>query len=979
MNVQLYLQPKIYTMSLESFSTRHIGPREKDVDAMLKTIGTTSLDQLISETVPPQIRLEKDMDVSSGISEFEYLNELKKLSAKNKVFRTYIGLGYYGTVTPPAILRNILENPGWYTAYTPYQAEISQGRLEALLNFQTMVMDLTGMEMANASLLDEATAAAEAMTMTANLRKSKDIKAGKNKFFVASHCFPQTLELLQTRAIPLGIELVIGDIYEAPLDETYFGMLFQYTDANGAVCLPTQQLAQAKELGIKIAVGTDLLSLCILQAPGTWGADIVFGNSQRFGVPMGYGGPHAAYFASKEDYKRHLPGRIIGVSEDAEGRIGLRMALQTREQHIKRDKATSNICTAQALLAVMASMYAVYHGPHGLRKIAVNTHKKALALAKALKEFGVENQNELFFDTLALTVVDEEIINKEVFVQKIEASALAAEINLRYEHDHIFISLDESTRIEDLNEIISVFAAVRGKEAFSLSREEVFEREATTNIDPLVREVDYLQHPVFNKYHSETELMRYMKRLENKDISLVHSMIPLGSCTMKLNAASELIPISWPEWANLHPFVPMDQATGYQEMITELNKDLCEITGFAGMTFQPNSGAQGEYAGLMVIRAFHHANGDFNRDIALIPSSAHGTNPASAVMAGMKVVVVACDEQGNINVDDLKAKAEEHKDNLSCLMVTYPSTHGVYEASIKEITAIIHENGGQVYMDGANMNAQVGLTNPGSIGADVCHLNLHKTFAIPHGGGGPGMGPIGVAKHLTPFLPSHPVITTGGEQPISSVSAAPWGSALILLISYGYIKMLGHEGLKGSTEAAILNANYIKARLEGSYKILYTGENNRVAHEMIVDCRMFKPAAGVEVADIAKRLIDFGYHAPTVSFPVAGTLMIEPTESESKEELDRFCDAMLTIYNEIQEIAEGKYPKDNNVILNAPHTAERVLDNNWSFPYDREKAVYPMNGLRENKYWPPVARIDNAKGDRNLICSCPSIEEYAEV
>lgn len=965
-------------MSLESFSTRHIGPREGDITSMLQTVGAKSVEELISQTVPSAIRFQEELDVPEGISEFEYLNELKALAAKNRVFRSYIGLGYYGTVTPPPIQRNILENPGWYTAYTPYQAEISQGRLEALLNFQTMVLDLTGMELANASLLDEATAAAEAMTMLSNLRKSKDIKAGKNRFFVAEHCFPQTIELLKTRAIPLNIELDFGDISTAELSDQHFGLIFQYTDANGAVNLPETTLKKAQELGVKIAVGTDLLSLCLLKAPGTWGADVVFGNSQRFGVPMGYGGPHAAYFATREEFKRQIPGRIIGVSEDAEGRIGLRMALQTREQHIKRDKATSNICTAQALLAVMASMYAVYHGPKGLRKIAGNTHRKALALALALTEYGFKNTNKIFFDTLALSIVDESIINKEIFVQKIEGAAIAAEINLRYSGEQIFIALDESTRLEDLNEIIAVFAQTTGKEPIELKREEVFDCEVETGIDAFLRDVDFLKHPVFNQYHSETELMRYMKRLENKDISLVHSMIPLGSCTMKLNAASELIPITWPEWANLHPFVPIDQANGYQEMITELNKSLCTITGFAGMSFQPNSGAQGEYAGLMVIRAYHHSRGDFQRTIALIPSSAHGTNPASAVMAGMKVVVVKCDEQGNIDVADLKAKAEEHKNELSCLMVTYPSTHGVYEASIKEITSIIHENGGQVYMDGANMNAQVGLTSPGSIGADVCHLNLHKTFAIPHGGGGPGMGPIGVAKHLTPFLPSHPVIPTGGEQPISAISSAPWGSALILLISYGYIRMLGQTGLRKSTEIAILNANYIKAKLETKYGILYTGENNRVAHEMILDCRPFKVSAGIEVADIAKRLIDFGYHAPTVSFPVAGTLMIEPTESESKEELDRFCEAMLIIREEIEEIANGKYPQENNVIVNAPHTAERVLNNNWDSPYDREKAVYPMDSLRSNKYWPPVARVDNAKGDRNLICSCPSIEEYAE-
>jgi len=962
-------------MSLESFASRHIGPRPAETAQMLKTIGVSSVDELINQTVPAGIRLKKPLNIASGMSEYEYLNELKTLASKNKDFRSYIGLGYYNTVIPSVILRNVLENPGWYTAYTPYQAEIAQGRLEALLNFQTMVIDFTGMELANASLLDEATAAAEAMTMFANLRKPKDIKAGKNKFFVSDTCFPQTIDLLQTRANPLGYELVIGDWKNTIVDESFFGVLLQYPTANGKVEDYAAFAANAKANNAYVAVAADIMSLALLTAPGEWGADVVVGNTQRFGVPMGYGGPHAAFFATKEDFKRHIPGRIIGVSKDQLGNPALRMALQTREQHIRRDKATSNICTAQALLAVMASMYAVYHGPSGIKTIASNVHRKAKSLAMSLTKLGFANNNDYYFDTLHLTI-DADVVNKEVLINKIKGAALANGINFRYESEAIFIAIDESTTVKDLNNIISVFEHATGKNTIELTGEGVYS-DTVLDFGSHLRATPYLTHEVFNKYHSETDMMRYLKALENKDLSLTHAMISLGSCTMKLNAASELMPITWPEFANLHPFAPIDQTQGYQDVFVELNKSLSEITGFAAMSFQPNSGAQGEYAGLMVIQAYHESRGDMQRNVVLIPSSAHGTNPASAVMAGMKVVVTKCDENGNIDLVDLKARAEEFSDTLSALMVTYPSTHGVFEESIIEITDLIHKHGGQVYMDGANMNAQVGLTNPGNIGADVCHLNLHKTFAIPHGGGGPGVGPIGVAKHLVPFLPGHAVIPTGGEQPISAVSAAPWGSALILLISYGYIKMLGAEGVTESTKMAILNANYIKARIGNKYQILYTGKNDRVAHEMIVDCRMYK-AAGVEVEDIAKRLIDYGFHAPTVSFPVAGTLMIEPTESESKTELDRFCDAMLQIHNEIEEVVTGKADPVDNVLKNAPHTAERIISNDWDHAYDREKAAYPLHYVRAQKFWPSVNRVDNAFGDRNLICSCPSVESYAD-
>lgn len=932
---------------------------------MLAKIGASSVDELISQTVPPNIRLKQPLRVAPAMSEFQYTKHLKALGKKNKVFRSYIGLGYYNNILPAVIQRNVLENPGWYTAYTPYQAEIAQGRLEAILNFQTMVMDLTAMPIANASLLDEATAAAEALFMFYSNRSKDKVKNNANKFFVSNTCFPQTIDVVKTRAVPYGIELVIGDVNTASLDDSFFGVLLQYPDINGEVANYKSFVESAKAKDIQVAVATDLLALALLTPPGEWGADCVVGNSQRFGVPLGYGGPHAAFFACREDYKRLIPGRIIGVSIDTEGNQALRMALQTREQHIKRDKATSNICTAQALLAIMASMYAVYHGQEGIKAIAEGVHNATAFVASELKKLGYTINTKLFFDTFVV----------EADAKKVRALAEAKEINFRYVDDkHVALSLDQTVEENDVNDILAVFAEAAGKS---------FKNDAC-DIQNLItgtyaeRQSAYLTHPVFNTHHSESEMMRYIKRLENKDLSLVHSMISLGSCTMKLNAASELMPITWPEFASIHPFVPVEQAQGYAELIEQLNKDLSEITGFARMSFQPNSGAQGEYAGLMVIRAYHIANGNPNRNVALIPSSAHGTNPASAAMAGMQIVVTKCDEKGNIDLADLKEKAEKHKDNLSCLMVTYPSTFGVYEESIMDITKLIHDNGGLVYMDGANMNAQVGLTSPGNIGADVCHLNLHKTFAIPHGGGGPGMGPIGVVEKLVPFLPSHTIVNTSGDKGITAVSAAPYGSALILLISYGYIKMLGNDGLKQATEMAILNANYMKDVLKDHYKILYTGKNGRCAHEMILDCNDFKMASGVEVADIAKRLMDYGFHAPTVAFPVVNTLMVEPTESESKTELDRFCEAMISIRKEIKEIEEGKFDKVDNVIKNAPHTCKLVISDSWKKPYSREKAAYPLTWIRDNKFWPSVSRVDNAYGDRNLVCSCAPIEAYME-
>ena len=948
-------------MTTDQFINRHNGPRENEIKQMLAKIGVASVDELISQTVPSGIRLKQPLQVAPAMSEYQYSKHLKSLGAKNKTFRSYIGLGYYNNILPAVIQRNVLENPGWYTAYTPYQAEIAQGRLEAILNFQTMVMDLTAMPIANASLLDEATAAAEALFMFYSNRSKDKIKNGGNKFFISNTVFPQTIDVVRTRAVPYGIELVIADANTTPLDESFFGALIQYPDINGEINDYSKFVNDAHAKDIQVVVATDLLALALITPPGEWGADCVVGNSQRFGVPLGYGGPHAAFFTCRENYKRLMPGRIIGVSIDAEGNQALRMALQTREQHIKRDKATSNICTAQALLAIMASMYAVYHGQEGIKAIAQSVHNSTQSIAEALKKLGLNVKTKLFFDTIIV----------ECDAAKVLAAGVAKEINFRHiDAKHIGISLDQTIEQVDLNDIVSCFAGSNIEVAYTASN-------LISNSNSK-RQSHFLTHPVFNSYHSESEMMRYIKRLENKDLSLVHSMISLGSCTMKLNAASELLPITWPEFANIHPFVPVDQAQGYAELIEQLNKDLSEITGFARMSFQPNSGAQGEYTGLMVIRAYHIANGNAHRNVAIIPSSAHGTNPASAAMAGMKIVISKCDDKGNIDFADLKEKAELHKDNLSCLMVTYPSTHGVYEESIKEITDLIHDNGGLVYMDGANMNAQVGLTSPGNIGADVCHLNLHKTFAIPHGGGGPGMGPIGVVEKLVPFLPSHTIVNTSGDKGITAVSAAPYGSALILLISYGYIKMLGADGLKKATEIAILNANYMKELLQDNYKILYTGKNGRCAHEMILDCSDFKLPSGVEVGDMAKRLMDYGFHAPTVSFPVHDTLMIEPTESESKGELDRFCEAMISIRKEIKEIEEGKFDKVDNVIKNAPHTCKLVVTDNWTKPYSRQKAAYPLNWVRDNKFWPSVAKVDSAYGDRNLVCACPPIESYME-
>jgi glycine dehydrogenase len=957
-------------MNAKKFSSRHIGPSQSDREAMLKEIGFSSLDELINNVVPADIRLKGDMNLESGMTEKQFGEHVADLASRNKLFNSYIGTGYYGTEVPAVIKRNVLENPGWYTAYTPYQAEIAQGRLEALLNFQTVVSDLTGLKIANASLLDEATAAAEAMIMFYNSRSRQATKAGFNRFFVSADCFPQTLDVLSVRAEPLGIDLVIGSCDDVELTEEFFGALVQYPDVAGSLKDLSAFSDKIHEVGGHLAVGTDLMSLLLVKAPTSFNADVAFGNTQRFGVPMGYGGPHAAFFAAKEEFKRHMPGRIIGVSEDSMGKPAYRMALQTREQHIKRDRATSNICTAQVLLGIMASMYAVYHGPEGLRDIAETIHRKTVLLASKLKEVGqLVNEDYPFFDTIQVQPVG-------VTITEIRELAEQNEINFNYANGStVGISIDETTSLGDIHNILEVFTQLTAQEpAFVKSSD--LQSHASSIPSGIAREIDYLQHSVFNSYHSETEMMRYIKSLENKDISLVHSMIALGSCTMKLNAASELYPISIPEFANIHPFAPIYQTKGYQMVFNELERMLCKITGFSSISFQPNSGAQGEYTGLMVIAAYHKSRGDLNRNIALIPSSAHGTNPASAVMAGMKVVVVKCDEKGNIDMDDLLAKTDEHKANLSCLMVTYPSTHGVYEETIQEVTKIIHDNGGQVYMDGANMNAQVGLTNPATIGADVCHLNLHKTFSIPHGGGGPGVGPIGVTKQLAPFLPGHALVRTGGAQAIKSVSAAPWGSSLILLISYGYCKMLGGDGMTESTKIAILNANYMRKRISKNYPILYTAKNGLVAHEMITDCREFKKTAGIEVTDIAKRLMDYGFHAPTVSFPVAGTLMIEPTESESKAELDRFCDSMDEIRNEIEDIAAGIMDSEDNMLKNSPHPVEMIVSDKWNHCYGREQAAYPLKHIRANKFWPAVGRVDNALGDRNLICTCPSIEEY---
>ncbi|MEN0004204.1 MAG: aminomethyl-transferring glycine dehydrogenase [Bacteroidota bacterium] len=950
----------------DQFRNRHIGINEAELQEMLQAIGVNSLDELIDQTIPANIRVKSEMDIPEAMTEYAYLNELKETAALNKVFRSFIGLGYYGTITPAVIARNIFHNPGWYTQYTPYQAEIAQGRLEALLNFQTMVSDLTGMPIANASLLDEGTAAAEAMTMFYDLKNKRNKGEAMNEFLVASSIFPQTLAVLETRAEPLKIQIKQVDPAEMEFSERTFGILLQYPDAKGSVEDYRPLVEKAKANGLYVTVAADLLSLALLTPPGEWGADAVVGNTQRFGVPMGYGGPHAAYFATQDAYKRQIPGRIIGVSTDALGQRGLRMALQTREQHIRREKATSNICTAQALLAIMAGMYAVYHGPKGIEAIATRVHGMSQVLAHHLEQLGYQQLNAHYFDTIQVQV-------QLADIDTIRTAAEEQGYNFFYSTDTIQISLDETVSERDLHAIINIFAGAK-----SATADLVVQEPAGFQLpEKLVRTSDYLTHPVFNSYHTESKMMRYIKRLENKDLSLTHSMIPLGSCTMKLNAAAELMPVSWPEFADLHPFAPVDQAQGYFKIFRELEAYLTEATGFAACSLQPNSGAQGEYSGLLTIRAYHLANGDSHRNIALIPSSAHGTNPASAVMAGMKVVVVKCDDQGNIDVDDLREKANKHSDNLAALMVTYPSTHGVFETAIHEICDIIHTNGGKVYMDGANMNAQVGLTSPGDIDADVCHLNLHKTFAIPHGGGGPGMGPICVNESLAPFLPKHPLMETGGAQGISAVSAAPYGSASILLISYGYIKMLGKTGITDSTKYAILNANYIKSKLENDYQVLYVGEHGRSAHELILDLRPFKSLVSAE--DVAKRLMDYGFHAPTLSFPVAGTIMIEPTESEDKDELDRFCDAMLAIRKEIDEIATGEADEKSNVLTNAPHPVQLVASEEWPYAYSRNKAAYPLPYLKEGyKFWTSVGRIDNASGDRNLICTCPPLESYEE-
>lgn len=948
-------------MKTDAFALRHLGPRESDLPHMFQTIGVKDMDQLLYETFPDGIRLKNDLQLDPALTEYEYLTHIQQLGAQNKVFKSYIGLGYHPAIVPPVVQRNIFENPGWYTAYTPYQAEIAQGRLEALLNYQTTVIELTGMEIANASLLDESTAAAEAMALLFDVRTRDQKKNNVNKFFVSEEILPQTLSVLETRSTPIGIELVVGNHETFDFSDDFFGAILQYPGKHGQVYDYAGFINTAKSKEIKVAVAADILSLVKLTSPGELGADVVVGTTQRFGIPMGFGGPHAAFFATKEEYKRSMPGRIIGVSQDTNGNRALRMALQTREQHIKREKATSNICTAQVLLAVMAGMYAVYHGPKGLQYIADKVHASAVTTTNALAKIGVSQINSAFFDTITV----------KADAAKVKAVAERNEVNFYYiDNDTISISFNETTSLNDINQIVAIFAEVAGKETVVVTN-----LDQSTHIqEKLVRTSTFLQHDVFNSHHSETALMRYIKKLERKDLALNHSMISLGSCTMKLNAAAEMLPLSMANWNSIHPFAPANQTEGYLTMLKKLEEQLNVVTGFAGTSLQPNSGAQGEYAGLMAIRAYHISRGEGHRNVCLIPSSAHGTNPASAAMAGMDIIVTKTTPEGNIDVEDLRAKAIQHKDNLSCLMVTYPSTHGVYESSIIEITKLIHENGGQVYMDGANMNAQVGLTNPATIGADVCHLNLHKTFAIPHGGGGPGVGPICVASHLVPFLPTNPVVATGGDQAISAISAAPYGSALVCLISYGYITMLGAEGLKQATQHAILNANYMKTRLEVHFPILYTGECGRAAHEMIVDCRSFKQN-GIEVTDIAKRLMDYGFHAPTVSFPVAGTLMIEPTESENLEELDRFCDAMISIRKEIENATADD---TNNVLKNAPHTLAMLTADRWDFPYSREKAAYPLEYIAENKFWPSVRRVDDAYGDRNLVCSCAPIEAYME-
>ena len=953
---------------LDTFAPRHIGPRGEDVAAMLKEVGASSLDALIDEAIPASIRLKAPLNLPEGESESTYLARLQTIAKRNKVFRSFIGLGYSDTLTPAVIRRSVFENPGWYTPYTPYQAEIAQGRLESLLNFQTMVSDLTGMAVANASLLDEGTAAGEAMTLLHRVQ-GKKLGDAHGMFLVSDRAFPQTIGVLRSRAEPLGIELKIGPADHMDLSRPgVFGALVQYPDESGRLDDLKPFIDRAHAAGVKVAVATDLLALALATAPGDAGADCVFGNSQRFGVPLGFGGPHAAFFATSQEFVRHMPGRVIGVSIDAHGHRAYRMSLQTREQHIRREKATSNICTAQALLANMAAMYAVYHGPEGIKAIATRVHAMTRSLDGALQTLGYQQRNPHYFDTLRISA-------DAARVRAVRAAAEAAGINFRYIGDsEIGVSFDETVTMADLVSVVNVFRTAAGKGAGAAALDS--STDGPRWPAALVRKSAYLTHQVFNSHRSESEMMRYIRGLERKDVGLDTSMIPLGSCTMKLNAASEMYPVSWEEFSRMHPFAPADQTEGYRQITEELEQALCEITGFAAVSLQPNSGAQGEFAGLAVMRAYHQSRGEGARDVVLIPASAHGTNPASAIMAGFKVVVVATAPNGNVDVDDLTKKAAEHARDLAGLMITYPSTHGVFEDAIRDICATIHQYGGQVYMDGANMNAQVGLTSPAAIGADVCHLNLHKTFAIPHGGGGPGMGPIGVAKHLAPFLPGHPLARVGGEKAIPPVSAAPWGSASILLISYGYIRMLGGPGVTDATRFAILNANYIKSRLEKHYDVLYTRENGRVAHEMIFDLRAFK-ARGVEEGDVAKRLMDFGFHAPTVSFPVPGTLMIEPTESEPKAELDRFCDALIAIRREIEDVVTGKADPKDNVLKNAPHTAAAVSINDWSHPYSREQAAYPLPWVRAGKFWPSVGRIDNPYGDRNLICICPPMEVYA--
>jgi glycine dehydrogenase len=956
-------------MLSDKFVNRHNGPRVDELPQMLKIIGVDSLDELIEKTVPVSIMLEKTLRLPEAMSEFEYLNHIKSLGKKNKLFRTFIGQGYYGVAPLSVIIRNVLENPSWYTSYTPYQAEISQGRLEALLNFQTMITELTGMEIANASLLDESTAAAEAMIMMYNARSRSSVKAGAKKFFVDDDIFPQTLDVIITRSKPLGIELVKGKYTAVAFDSSFFGSLVQYPSASGQVRDYKAFTDLAHSYGILVGVAADLMSLAILIPPGEWGADIVVGSNQRMGLPMSFGGPHAGYFATNDELKRSMPGRIIGISVDAQGSKALRMALQTREQHIKRERATSNICTAQALLATMSGMYAQYHGPEGLKNIAQHIHNSACTISFNLKESGIRQVNSVFFDTLKIS------LDTGVSSEKVKELALNAEMNFYYPDDNtVIISTDEITTIKEIDTIVNIFLKASGKDGVKIASYchcEILENK-------FLRKSDFMQGGTFNRYHSETEMMRYIKMLERKDISLTHCMISLGSCTMKLNPATSMFSMSWPEFGNIHPFVPKDQAYGYYQLMDELGEALKEITGFSAISFQPNSGAAGEYAGLMVIREYHFTRGEEKRNIVLIPSSAHGTNPASAAMAGMHIITVECDDKGNIDIEDLKNKAEEHKDNLAGFMITYPSTHGVFEAAVKEMSEIIHKNGGLVYMDGANMNAQVGLTNPGHIGADICHLNLHKTFAIPHGGGGPGMGPILVNEKLSEFLPAHHFVNTGGSHGTTSVAGAPFGSGHALTISHAYVMMMGSYGLTLATKYAILNANYIASSLKGWFKTLYTGTGGFVAHEMILDCRNFKADAGITEADIAKRLMDYGFHAPTLSFPVHGTLMVEPTESESLQELDKFISALKSIWGEIMEIKEGKADREDNVLRNSPHTVRVVTANEWNHKYDRQKAAYPLTWVVENKFWPSVARIDDGYGDRNLVCTCDSIELYRE-